>query len=262
MTRIATIAWTVWLETIRRKDLYVLLILLVALLFLLMSLNIFGLGTIVRYVTDVGLLLTWLFSIVLSVSVTARQLPQEEAKGTIYPLLAKPVTRGELILGKWLGTWTAAAAATAVFYVLVFSVARLRGGVFDRTCLLQAVLLHAVVLGNFAALTLALSTRMTYGAAASVAYVIIGAAFLVGPNVPELVVQQHGLRANALLALYYALPHFELFDLRQRLVHDWGAAPWPAVAFVVGYGVVWAAILLLIAWLGYRKKRFKRGSLE
>ena len=44
MTRILAITRTVWLEMIRRKDLYVLLILLVTLLFILMSLNIFGDG--------------------------------------------------------------------------------------------------------------------------------------------------------------------------------------------------------------------------
>lgn len=259
MKRVATIAWTVWLETIRRKDLYVLLILLVALLLLLMGLNVFGLGTIVRYLADVGLLFTWLFSVILSVSITSRQLPQEEARGTIYPLLAKPITRWELLLGKWLGTWTASAAATLVFYVLVFAVAVLRGGTFRPECLAQAVLLHVLVLGCFSALALALSARMTYGAAASVAYVIIGAAFLIAPDVPELLVQVRGARAGLLFGLYYALPHFELFDLRQRLVHDWGAAPWSAVLGVLAYGLVWIALLLLAAWMAYRRKRFARG---
>ena len=260
MIRILSIAWTVWLEMIRRKDLYVLLILLLALLFVLMSLNVFGLGAVVRYVADVGLLFAWIFSIVLSVSMAARHLPQEEAKGTIYPLLAKPITRAELILGKWLGTWTAPAVATLLFYAVIFSMVILRGGTFDRFCLAQALLLHITVLSCVSAISLAFSTRMTYGAAASMAYVFIGAAFLITPRVPELVVQEQGFAVTAMLALYYGLPHFELFDLRQRLVHDWGPAPWRVVFQVFAYGVVWTAILLLLAWLSYRKKRFQRGS--
>ncbi len=260
MTRILTIAWAVWLEMIRRKDLYVLLILLLALLFVLMAMNIFGLGAVVRYVADVGLLFAWVFSVVLSVSMAARHLPQEESKGTIYPLLAKPITRIELILGKWLGTWTAPAAATVLFYVVIFSMVILRGGTFDRGCMLQALLLHLTALSCVSAIALALSTRMTYGAAAAMAYLFIGAAFMITPRVPELVVGEKGFALNALLALYYGFPHLELFDLRQRVVHDWGPAPWGVVLQVFVYGVIWTAVLLLLAWLSYRRKRFQRGG--
>jgi hypothetical protein len=63
-----------------------------------------------------------------------------------------------------------------------------------------------------------------------------------------------------LLALYYLLPHFELFDLRQRLVHDWGPAPWPVVAGVLLYGALMSATFVLLAWLGYRRRRFVRGA--
>lgn len=261
MIRVLTIAWTVWLEMIRRKDLYVLLILLLALLFTLMSVNAFGLGGVTRYVADVGLLLGWLFSIILAVSMAGRHLPQEESKGTIYPLLAKPITRAELLLGKWLGTWSSSTCATLVFYVVIFAVVSLRGGTYRGVCLFEVVLLHVAFLAVVNALALACSTRMSYGAAATVAYVMISAAMLVTPRVPELVAHETGAAITGLLVLYYGLPHFELFDLRQRLVHDWGPAPWPSVLAVLAYGVLWTALLLVIAWLAYRRKKFARGGL-
>ncbi len=261
MIRIRTIAGVVWREMIRRKDLYVLLILLVTLLFVLLSLNIFGLGSAVRYVLDVGLLFAWVFSIVLSVSIAARQLPQEESRGTIYPLLAKPITRWELIVGKWIGSWTAAGCATLLFYAVVLLVIAMRGGAFDKICLVQSVLLHFGVLACISALSILVSTRMSYGAAASMAYVVTAASFVLSPRLPELIVYEKGFSSTVMLVLYYALPHFELFDTRLRLVHDWGPAPWPTVIAVLVYGVLWVGIFLLLAWLAYRKKRFKRGSL-
>jgi Cu-processing system permease protein len=262
MIRVITIAWTVWLEMIRRKDFYVLLILLVALLFLLLSINIFGLGGMVRYVADVGLMFAWLFSVILAVSLAGRQLPQEEAKGTIYPLLAKPITRMELLLGKWLGAWTGSAAATALFYAVVFAVVVLRGGAVAWATLGQALLLHGAFLAVINALALAISTRQSYGAAATLSYVLTGAGFVLAPRVPELVSNGQGFSESALMFLYYALPHLELFDLRQRVVHDvWGPAPWPVVLAVFGYGIVWTLVLVLLAWFGYRQKRFKRGAL-
>ena len=261
MRRVATISGVVWLEMIRRKDVYVRLILLLALLFVLMSLNVFGLGAVVGYVADIGLLFAWLFSVILCVSLTSRQLPQEEARGTIYPLLAKPITRGELVVGKWLGAWSASAACTLLFYGVILAVLLLRGGSLNPACLAQAVLLHLVALAIVGGCALLCSTRMTYGAAASVAYVVLGACFAVVPRVPELLMHESGLAGNGLLAIYYALPHLELFDIRQRLIHDWGPAPWGVVGGVVLYGLLWTAIFILLSWMAYRGKRFKRGAM-
>jgi hypothetical protein len=66
---------------------------------------------------------------------------------------------------------------------------------------------------------------------------------------------------TALYTLYYLFPHFELFDLRRRLVHDWGCAPWPTVAGILAYAVLMTMALLSLAWLGYRKRRFSRGDI-
>lgn len=261
MRKALTIAGIVWLELFRRKDLYVLLILLVALLFVLMSLNVFGLGNVVRYVMDVGLLFAWLFSIVLGVTMAARQLPQEESRRTIYPLLAKPLTRLDLVVGKWLGAWSSVSIGTIIFYAVVTGVFVLRGGRPNTECFVQALFLHIIGLGIITAIALLLSTRASYGAAATMAYVAVAASMTIAVRVPELLMYESGPAANGLLVLYFALPHLELFDLRQRLVHEWGPASWGTITGVLVYGVLWAAILLLLSWLSYRHKRFKRGAL-
>ena len=93
MISVLTIAGVVWLEVLRRKDVYVLFILLAAFLIALLTLDVFGLGSAVGYVKELGLLLVWLFSWILAVTVSVRQLTREEEQGTIFPLLAKPVTR-------------------------------------------------------------------------------------------------------------------------------------------------------------------------
>ena len=260
MIRCLVIARMVWLELLRRKDLYVLLILLGGLLLALLSLNVFGLGGMVRYVKDAGLLLAWLFSWILAISVASRQLPQEETRRTIYALLAKPLTRGELLFGKWLGAWSVVCAATSLFYLLIALVVAARGGRFEPLTLAQTGLLHALSLGLLTALALALSTRVTQGAAAALAYVGALASYLIVPQVPVFLAAETGLRANGLLLLYYALPHLELFDLRQRAVHDWGPVPGALIAGLVLYGLAWIALLLLLGWLGFRRKRFNRGA--
>lgn len=261
MNTVWVLARIVWLEMLRRKDIYVLFILLAALLIGMIALDVFGLGQVTGYVKDMGLLSAWLLGWILAINTSVRQLPQEESRGTIFPLLAKPVTRLELIAGKWLGASVVVAGATISFYLATWLVVALKGGGFNFATLVQAVILHIAALGIVVAIGLALSTRLNADAATATAYVLTGAAFLIVPRVPSLLVTSKGLEGTALFVLYYLLPHFELFDERRRLVHDWGPAPWTSMAAVLVYGLLVTAMFLLLAWIGYRRRRFSRGEI-
>jgi len=260
MLRALTIAHTVWLGIIRRKDIYVLLILLSTLLLVLVSLNVFGLGGTTRYVKDLGLLTSWFFSWILAVNLSSRELPAEETNGTVFQLLAKPITRAELVAGKWLGAWSATTVATIGFYILVTGIVSFKGGCFNYAALMQAIALHSVAVGIICAIGLAFSTRMHHDAAASITYVLTGCAFLVVPRIPEFMSYERGFTADLLLFFYNVLPHFEVFDMRKRLVHDFGAAGWNTFLLVITYGILLCFLYGLLAWLAYRNKKFSRGN--
>jgi len=260
--RIITIALVVWIEMLRKKDIYVLLILLSALLFALLSVDIFGMTGVAGYVKDLGLLSAWIFAWILATTISARQLPDEEKRGTIYALLAKPVTRLELILGKWVGAWSVVCFATLCLYALITLVVQVKGGGFRPQALLQGYMLHTAALAVICAIALALSTRMTLDAAVTFCLVLTGTAFLLLPRVPDLLVRADlgSIQSTSLLALYAIFPHFELFDMRQRLVYETSVAQWNAVALVLYYGIHMTAVFLLAAWLGYTRKKFSRGE--
>jgi ABC-type transport system involved in multi-copper enzyme maturation permease subunit len=262
MTRILTVARVVWLDVLRRKDFYVLLILLAILLIALVSMNVFGLGGVTAYVADIGLLMSWVFSWVLAISIGCRLLPQEESRGTIFALLAKPVTRIELILGKWLGAWTVVGVATGLFYVLVFGVTMLRGWNLHVWVALQAIALHGMVIGIIIAAALMFSTRLNSDAAATLTGALTAASFLLVPRIPEFVAEAGGLRGGLMLFLYNALPHFEIFDLRMRVLHNYGEVSPVTFLMIIAYGLLVTAIFLALAWIAYRGKHFARGSLS
>lgn len=261
MIRILVVARMVWLEILRRKELYVLGVMLAALLCMLLSVNVFGLGTAARYVLDLGLLAAWIFSLILTVAVSCRQLPDEERRGTIFPLLAKPLTRLEMICGKWLGAWSSAACAGAVFYLLVAAVVRGFGGAFDWGTLLQGWVVLAAGLMAISAMGIAFSTRLTYGAAASMSYTVLAASFFLLPRIPQMVLRGGGANGTVLSAIYCLCPHFELFDMRLRIVHRWGTVPGVSFLLLLAYGSVLTALFLGAAWLAYRRKRFERGAM-
>lgn len=262
MNRLLTIAQVVWLEMLRRKDVYVLFILLGATLALLVSLNVFGLGAVTGYVKDVGLLMVWVLGWVLAATVSSRELPQEETRRTIFPLLAKPVTRFDLVAGKWLGSWTVVCAAVLCFYVLIQVLVTAMGGRLSPAAMLQGYILHALALGLVCGIGLLFSTRMNHDAAATLTFVLTGASFLVAPRVPELLTKQQGIAGDALLVLYHALPHFELFDIRQRIVHDYGPVSAGTFVQIALYGLAVTSCLLLLSWMAYRRKHFSRGSMQ
>ncbi len=260
MSAILTIAAVVWLEMLRRKDIYVLLILLATLLFALLSFDIFNLHGVTAYVKDIGLSFSWLFAWILAVAMGARQLPTEEKQGTIYTLLAKPITRVELLIGKWLGAWSITVAATLCFYSLLMAVALFRKSGFPPPLLLQAVLLHAAALSVVCSIALAFSTRMNADAASAICFVITGSAMIFLPRIPDLICDLDGARSALMALLYFAMPHFEVFDLRQRLVYDETPASWPIVGMIIAYAALMTGAVMILAWLGYRHKKFVRGG--
>ena len=76
-----------------------------------------------------------------------------------------------------------------------------------------------------------------------------------------MLVNATGLRANALLVIYYVFPRFDLFDMRIRVVHERGMVSAGTFGILVAYGAALTAVFLFIAWMGYRRKRFKRGEV-
>lgn len=259
--RITSVARIVLLGLLRRKQLYVMLILMAAIISVLLSINIFGLGSMSSYVRDIGLTLTWLISWIIAVQLSARELPQEESRGTIFSLVAKPLTRIEILVGKWLGAWIAAVFCAFLCYLMLLSLLLLRNLHTDYIALLQAVILHSFFLAILCSITIAFSTRMNADAAATLGFVLTGLAALGVPRLPHLAVLDSGFRQYALLFIYHLAPHMEFFDMRRRLVHDWGAAPWGAVLIAVTYALFYSSAWLAAGWLAYRHKRFSRGLM-
>jgi ABC-type Na+ efflux pump permease subunit len=262
MRKILVIAGIAGLEMWRRKTLHVLGILLAASLLLLFSINISGLGRIPGYVKETGLLLTWLLGWILGINIAVRQLPQEEKRGTVFAMLARPVGRGELLLGKWLGAWLAATGAVLCFYAINVLIVGGFGGRFGGAALLQAVGLHAMLLAMITALAIALSVRLTQEAASALSYITTAALFAFVPRIPEFVAGADGWRETAMLVLYTALPHFELFDMRRRVVHLHGPISWSTWTLILLYGAMVTAILLVAAWLAFRNRHFSRTAKD
>ena len=166
MNNIFAVAGVVIKELYRRKDFYVLFILTVLICLIMASVNIFNDAKIVRYLKEICLLLVWVSSLVIAISTTARQIPAERENRTLLPLLAKPLSRTQLMLGKFFGCWFACGLVLVCFYLFFGALALSRehqelaasnrhhwlaGVLLDY---FQAAALHWFMLGIVIAITL------------------------------------------------------------------------------------------------------------
>ena len=254
--QLASLVWLSLVDLRRRKDLFVLLILAFVVVAPLAMVKPFGVEGASRYLNEVAMALIWLFSLIIALGVSARLFPAEFEARTIYPLLARPLGRGTLLLGKYLGALSASILSLALFYVLYGLLTGLRQGLWFPPMLVQAFVMHAGLLVVVVAIGLLGSLLVTPGANLTLSGILLAAMLLFGRRLPALAAGQPA-PLKAVVWLVYAIgPHAEFFDMRQRLVHDWPMLPWSVCALVWAYALAYAAACLLLASAALKRRKF------
>lgn len=255
MNTIWALATIVIKELYRRKDFYVLFVLTAIVTLAALSVNFFNDTKIIRYVKDICLLLIWLSTLVIAVVTTARQIPAEKENRTIFPLLAKPVSRGQVVVGKFLGCWLASGLALLVFYVFFIIVTSLRDPHLHLGAYAQAMILHWMMLAVVIALTLLGSVIFSaVSANATICLIAVFGILFIGEHLAKLGARQDEPVRSLAYAAFYCLPHIELFDVRNQIVNN---QPLPGVgdcALASLYAAAYAGALLYGAWLVFRRK--------
>jgi len=255
MENIIVIASIALKELVRRKDAYVLLIITVLLTLISGSVNMFGDLKMVRYVKELCLLLVWICTIIIAVTLTARQLHAERESRTLFSLLSKPVSRNELILGKFFGCWFACGLALIAFYLFFVVTAVSRGEHWRLLEHFQAMWAHWIMLGIIVSMVLAGSLLFTAPSSnATICVVIIVGILMLGRHLGKLALHMGGLKQTITLAVFYAMPHLEFYDLRDLIIHDWPMVKWNAIGLATLYGMAYAAAFLGLACFLFRRK--------
>ena len=251
MNEIFAIAGVVIKELVRRKDFYVLLILIVLITLVMGSVNLFNDTHIVRYLKEICLLLIWICSLVIAITTAARQIPMERESRTIFPLLAKPVSRTQVIFGKFLGCWLACAVMLAAFYLFFGVVAMSKEHHWPLANYFQAMTLHWIMLGVVIAMTLLGSLIFSAPSAnTTICFIAVAAILLLGRHLDKVAMQVPEPGRSLFQALFFTIPHLEFFDLRDLVIHDWPPVRWwvclKAIAYAAAYGIFFLAASCLL----------------
>jgi ABC-type transport system involved in multi-copper enzyme maturation permease subunit len=239
----------VWIQTFRRREIYVGAILLGLYALAALVLRIVGIESpqVARFVAGLGLQLAALLAALLVIVMGVRSVAEELEQRTIYPILAKPVARWQFLAGKALPTFTIGVLALAVFTLTTLVIApRLP---YQQTAVLaQALALQSLALAMLTALVIWFSLRLPAG----VAMLLAAALNFFGAWLANFLANRGG--AGRLFASL--IPDFALFGQFQRYVDGGGALPPGLFLGLALYALAWTAL-----FAGLAHSRFQRMPL-
>jgi ABC-type transport system involved in multi-copper enzyme maturation permease subunit len=206
-----------------------------------------SLGQDEKVIKDLGLASMEVFGTLIAIFIGVGLVSKEIERRSLYPLLAKPLRRGEFLLGKFLGLGFTLGVNVTIMTVGLY-LALLASHRTPRLDLLKAV--YPLFLGLLLVVALALFfSTLTSSALAAVGTfcVVVAGRYSdvihnmqqVAPDVPRWLTQ----------SLYYTLPNFRYFDQKSRVVYGdpvgLGDLAWISVYAVAYITVVLGAALAL-----------------
>jgi ABC-type transport system involved in multi-copper enzyme maturation permease subunit len=264
----AAIAVNVFRESVRDKVFYNLVafaVLMTGASFLIGQLTA---GQDVKIIKDLGLATTSMFGLFIAVFIGIGLVSKEVERRSVYSLLAKPITRAQLVLGKYCGLTLTLAANLAVMAVALYTVlgytawgaAEATRATWDAPALdpalLKAMLLIFVELMLVTALALCFSTFSSplLSAALTFGLYVVGHFSADLRNFQQVV--DSPAAARFARGLYWVLPNLAQFDIKSDVVHG-VHVPLGALALSGAYAALYIGMLLTIAALVFSRRDFK-----
>ncbi len=243
------IAKGVWLEILRREEYLALLILMGLYLVFAIGARLVGntQTEAVALMLNMGLWLSSALAAVLTLLTSVRAISKEIETRSLYPLLAKPVHRGEIVLGKFLAGVSAGCVAFAIFIILTTLTWTAKFPLPGQNpwMLLQALVLQLLALGLLGSFSMALSLVTP----TSVAILVAGFLYFAGTpalNLINTLLRDSVIAAPVKWILAY-IPQFSHLCLLQRFTDGAAALPLSEWLALLAYGMILTFGFLVIA---------------
>ena len=254
MSKILTLALNTFKESSRSAILYIIIFLALALILLSTFFGAVSVGDMTKVIKDFGLFSMSAFSVVFAVLFGTTLIQKEISLKTSYSVLAKPLTRSQFLVGKFLGLYLSIALIVLVIglilscYVFIFE-AKLDTSLFIAYLyiLLEAAILSAAVI-FFSAIVI---TPILSGIFTLILFIvgrsIDAISFFIDDGIAT------GLAANILEIFQILLPNLSKVYISDSIVH--GNVPgFDYVLLSVSYCLGYTALLLMIASVIFKRR--------
>lgn len=272
MRSIWLIAKTVLVEAVRRKEIYVIVLIVIGAIVLAGSIRFFGFEGMSKFYREISLRVMNLATALTVIVLAARQLPREFESRTIYPLLAKPVGRTAFLAGKFTGVLLAGVFCFAMFIILFLCGMKYLGAHLSWGLFAQFIYLQILALSVLASTAFMLSLLLNVDAAITVSVLLFGLGGALSSAIDYVYDSVKDVGAFVLPGidktvsigdwfmrlLNFGIPQFSLFDLSSKVVHG---GKWPPVdTWAILYLTLYACFFLTV-FLGISLHLFRRRAL-
>jgi len=254
MQSLVVVAGNTFKETVRDKILYNLVFFAILLIGASLLLGTLTMGEQSRIINDLGLAAINLVAVIIAIFVGIGLVTKEIDRRTIYTILARPITRVQFILGKYLGLAFIIVVNIAIMFTMFLGTVWVSGNVIYGS-LFQAVELILVETLLVMAIAMFFSTfsSSTLSATMTIGVYVIGH---LTSDLKAIAEKSHSQLTEAVLtALYYVCPNLELLNVKGQ------AASGVLVEMgyqltATAYGVLYAGLLLTGACLIFQRRDF------
>lgn len=252
MQKIWIIAKMSLLENSRKQVFHVLCLLMIMVIAGSTLLSIFTEGVKLKILKDLCTTCILFGGAVLAIALGATGIPNDVESRTIFPIIARPVTRMQYIIGKFLGTILTVAmgvaAMSVVFGALIYTYQRS----FD-TFLPIVTLFTMLEVAVIAAVATAISTLATPAMSAILTFIIYVCGTIKIGYFGGMINQSGGVAKAVSCLIYHFLPNLECFNLKTALVHS-DTIPTAYLVQVAVYGLCYVAFMLALASIRFAKR--------
>lgn len=241
--RVLAVASVTLREALRRKLQVNLLLFALLLLVVAAVVSSLTLGEMHRIAADLGLTAMEAMGSLIAVFLGAGAIAGDVERRVLYPIVAKPISRSEYLLGRYLGL-----AATLLLNLVAMglTLAAVLALIDGSTQPLDRVLLAAVaMIGVQFLVVAAVAVLFSAITTTTLAAIFALAVTVAGRLSADLRTLWTGASAGIAKALWYLLPNLSALSLNQAVIYR---TPPPARAWLaVAYAVLYAAAALALA---------------
>lgn len=256
MRKVWLIARGILIEAVRRREIYAIVLISTLLIGAVMTVNFFNITGLYKFYREVALNIMSTATALTVIVLAARQLPREFESRTIYPLLAKPVSRATFLAGKLLGIMLAAAFCFAIFMAIYVAGVIHLGGNLPIMLFTQYIYLQMLKLLILATLSFWLSMLVNLDAAITLGVVFMLASSVLTAALSYIYEFVSPVGQIVLKVLNYGIPQLTLLDLSGKTVHAeiWPPLEAPIMLALTAYALFFASLYFALSMLWFRRR--------
>jgi ABC-type transport system involved in multi-copper enzyme maturation permease subunit len=253
LNRTLAVAFNTFRETVRERVLYNLIFFAMLMILSGLLLGELSIRQDDKIIKDIGLASIELFGTLIAIFIGVGLVSKEIERRSLYPLLAKPLTREEFFVGKFTGLAFTLLVNTTVMSIGLFATLWATGR-HPPALLLEAI--GPIYLGLLLVVALAMLfstlTSSTLAAVGTVGVVLAGRYSDVIWNMRQVA---PGAPSWLVSLLYYAVPNFRNFDFKNSVAYG-EAVPLATLSWITLYAAIFVGLVLGLGLVAFRARDF------